>query len=227
MLYIIGDSFTLPCQYVPNYIENECYWVEVLRHKTNLKINIDGFPSRDSQTIIDHWIKLISFLKQEDHLIICFPIFSRTRLPLHESRWDTKYLKEYNIIQKFIGTHSYNKNSKIDIWDNNYSYNEILEKSKFQEIINQTKSSQLNYIEIIESLNKLTPCKTFIFSWDEMEYKSNIILDKNDLTNKIGYWETLDDVWIKSEGQLGKDGDKHWSFDYNKTFAEFTLKYFL
>ena len=227
MVYIIGDSFTLPSSYVPGYIESECYWVEVLKNKTNLNINVDGHPSRDSQTIIDHWIKLIPFLKQEDYLIICFPVFSRTRLPLHESIWYTKYPKEYNIIQKFIGTHSYNKNSKIDIWDNNYSYEDIMEKSQFQEIINQTKSSQLNYIEIIESLNKLTSCKTFIFSWNEMEYRSDIILDKNDLINKIGYWETLNDVWFKSDGQFGKEGDQHWSFDYNKKFAEFILKYFL
>ena len=81
-------------------------------------------------------------------------------------------------------------------------------------------------IEVISSLKKVTKSNNFIFSWDNINYFNDAIEDKIILENKIGKFETLNDLWVKTNGEYGVKNDSHWSYDYNIKFANYINKKF-
>lgn len=214
--------------YAKGFNVDEHYWPRIIQQKIpNLNFCVNGAPSRDIQTIIDVWIKTIPFLTKYDWLIIIVPFFNRTRLPLDKDYWygtDIINDTDIKITNKFVGTRSYsNSNTKLEFWGDKYDFEHFVKILEPQEIINSSIASQLNYIEIIESLDKITPAKTYIFSWDEMQCKSKLIEDKSDITKQIGVWETLNDDWNNSNGIIGKEGDFHWGLNMNKLMADFII----
>ena len=81
-------------------------------------------------------------------------------------------------------------------------------------------------IEVIESLIELTKCRTYVFSWDNMDIKSQKIEDKNVLKGNIGFWETHQDVFSSTDGRHGLKGDFHWSYKMNLHFGRYLLNKF-
>lgn len=227
-LFVIGDSFCRDSFYVePSPSQSKCFWADDLSIKLNTNLICDGQPSRDVQTIIDNWIKIVSLIKSDDYLVICIPFFKRTRLPLSEN--DYQIFEKFNIkyVNRFIGTPSYNNtNTEIETFGKQYNWKKFEENLKTQEIINGSKANQLNLIEVIESLYHLTNGKKFVFSWDNMDFKSYIIEDKDVLTTKIGEWETHRDVFYQSNGKHGLENDIHWSYRMNGLFSEYLYKKF-
>lgn len=227
-LFVIGDSFCRGCTYInPSLNENRCFWADDLSKRMNLKLICDAEPSRDIQTIIDNWIKTISSIKETDYLIICIPYFRRTRLPLSEKNYQIFDGGEVKYINRFVGTASYsNEFTEIEMFGSQYNWKKFEEELRTQEIINASNANQLNSIEIVESLYNLTKGNKYIFSWDEMDFKSKIIEDKIVLTENIGIWETHKDVYIQTNGKYGSDYDTHWSFKMNRLFSEYLNKKF-
>lgn len=217
-IYIIGDSFVTEPMHLASY-KREYHWINKIReYKTDSIVWVDGESSRDAQTIIDHWIKLIPKLKEDDFVIICLPYFSRTRLPLAENHWQNKFpFEDTKIINRFIGTKSCNKNFDVEFFGRR-DRDTYVELFMSQEIVNSSEVSKLNYVEVIESLKKITPCESFIYTWDILETESGIIKDRTYLTDKMGGWETLNDVYHKTMGKDGQLYDDHWSYD---TFSRF------
>jgi hypothetical protein len=76
-------------------------------------------------------------------------------------------------------------------------------------------------LEIWKSLCIFTKSKYFLFSWDILEYKSNIIMDKVDMENTIGKWDTMNDLWNRTNGKSGHRLDFHWSPEYARMFANY------
>ncbi len=227
-LFVIGDSFCRDSFYVkPTLNQNKCFWAYELSERLNTNLICDGEPSRDVQTIIDNWIKILSSITVEDYLIICIPYFKRTRLPLSEKDYLLFEKGKIKYVNRFVGTASYNNvTTEIETFGNQYDWKKFEKKLTTQEIINASKANQLNQIEIIESLYNLTLGKKFIFSWDYMDNKSYIIEDKYDLTKNIGEWETHKDVFYKSNGNAGSENDIHWSYRMNGLFSEYLYKKF-
>jgi hypothetical protein len=227
-LFVVGDSFCRDCFYVkesPN--QNKCFWADDLSDKLNTNLICDGEPSRDVQTIIDNWIKILPFIEPEDFLVISIPFFKRTRLPLSEKDYQLFERNEVKYVNRFIGTASYNNiDTEIETFGKQYTWKEFEKNLRTQEIINGSKANQLNQIEIIESLYTLTNGKKFIFSWDHMDFKSHVIEDKGVLTKNIGEWETHRDVYYQSNGKYGLESDIHWSFRMNELFSEYLYKKF-
>lgn len=224
-LFIIGDSFCRDTFYVePRINETKSFWVSDLKKKLgNVDLLCDAEPSRDLQTIIDNWIKVINNVKKNDYLIICVPYFRRTRLPLDEKSYKIIELNETKLINRFVGTHSYN-NEKLEFWGDDYDLKFFSENLSVQEIINSSISSQKNFIEIIESLYHLTNGKKYVFSWDEMDVKSNYIENKETIIKNIGVWETHKDVYYETDGKFGSKNDIHWSFRMNDLFADYVFE---
>lgn len=224
-LFIIGDSFCRDTFYVePRINETKSFWVSDLKKKLgNVDLLCDAEPSRDLQTIIDNWIKVINNVKKNDYLIICVPYFRRTRLPLDEKSYKIIELNETKLINRFVGTHSYN-NEKLEFWGDDYDLKFFSENLSVQEIINSSISSQKNFIEIIESLYHLTNGKKYVFSWDEMDVKSNYIENKETIIKNIGVWETHKDVYYETDGEFGSKNDIHWSFRMNDLFADYVFE---
>jgi hypothetical protein len=227
-LFVIGDSFcrdTFYVEAIPN--QNKVFWANELSNKLGTNLICDGEPSRDVQTIIDNWIKILSEIKNEDYLVICIPFFKRTRLPLSEKNYQTFEKCDVKYVNRFVGTPSYdNTNTEIETFGKQYDWRRFEDDLKIQEIINGSKASQLNFIEIIESLYHLTNGKKFVFSWDNMDFKSYIIEDKDILTKNIGIWETHRDVYYESNGKYGSENDIHWSYKMNILFSEYLYKKF-
>lgn len=226
-IYVIGDSFVMPPnpQHIPNHITEDFFWVDVIsKNFPNHVVFTDGVPSRNYQSIIDNWIKILPKIKPEDFLVICLPFIGRTRLPLKSAQGMYDNSGEFYYLDRFIGTKSYNKTyHELEFWGNTFDMEYFVNLLSPQEIINNSDSSYNNFIEIISSLKKLTICKNYIFSWDSMKIKSEDIEDREDITNSIGYWESFDDLWKKTNGQDGLSGDLHWSFQYNKQIGEYIL----
>lgn len=227
-LFVIGDSFCRGSFYIkPTLNQNKVFWADELTNKLETNLICDGEPSRDVQTIIDNWIKILPHIKPKDYLVICIPFFKRTRLPLDEKYYQTFEISDIKYVNRFIGTTSYdNTNIEIETFGKQYNWKEFVENLKTQEIINGSKASQLNFIEVIESLYHLTNAKKYVFSWDNMDFKSYIIEDKDVLTKNIGIWETNRDVYYKSNGNHGLENDMHWSYNMNNLFSEYLYKKF-
>ena len=226
-LFVIGDSFTLHCRYTKGWDDSK-FWIEILRNHfklSNDKVFVEGMANRDVQTVIDNWIKFIPQLTKEDVIIICLPYFKRTRVPLDESNWYTPHYKSVptgtKIINRFVGPQLINEHMKLDFWGNELSQKEIMNMMMNYEIMNSSKSAQLNQIEVIESLIKLTPCKSFVFTWSDMQYKSQFIEDKPLLVEKIGFWQTLQDEWYETDGEIGHPSDHHWGSKFNISFGDY------
>jgi hypothetical protein len=225
-IIIIGDSFCGKMDWVrPQPNESKSFWPEVLKDKlVDYEVIVDSYPSRDIQTIIENWIRLIKHLKENDFLIICLPYFRRTRLPLDENHYTQSKIDEDTLYTRFVGTPSYNNDyTSLEFWgkDNTWKYFE--NKLSHQEIINTSISNQKTTLEVIESLIELTKSKTYVFSWDYMDIKSSKIEDKDTLISNIGFWETHQDVYQLTNGQFGLEGDFHWSYRMNLYFGNYLI----
>lgn len=227
-LFVIGDSFAVPCRYSNNW-SDDWFWPEVIRNRFNISkenIVVDGAANRDVQTIIDNWIKLIKYLTKTDLVIICLPFFQRSRLPLEKSNWaywptDSKI----KITNRFCGPQMADI-WNIEFWGKQYSSAEWMQKTEIQQIINSSDAAIYNSIEVIESLVKMTPSKLFVFTWDDMKIKSNLIFDRLDFENEIGLWHTLNDEWNETNGESGFQNDYHWSSLYNSMVGDYIVKRF-
>ena len=227
-LFVIGDSFAHPQDYAKNYNSDLHFWPFIIKNEFGIEILLNGQSSRDIQTVIDMWILSLEHLREDDYLVVIVPYFVRTRLPLDECDWfnacyDLRYDDRRVPICTYIGTESYTNNLKLEFWGKGYNMKYFKNSLSVQSFINSTKAAQFNYINIIESLIKLSPKKTYVFSWEKMDYKSSLIDDKEDLTNNLGMWQTLGDDWNNSNGEYGMLGDGHWGFEMNKKFAKYIL----
>ena len=228
----IGDSFVVPSTHAKGYKPGEHFWLDIIeRENPKFDYFSSGLASRDTQTIIDIWIKLLPNLKETDYLTIILPFFKRTRLPLAKSEWNIsvnlgqKDTRRYDIRNMFIGTASYNEgNNLLEFWGKEHNQKYYLDNLEFQEIINASKASQINFIEVIKSLKEITKAHTYIISWDRMDYKSDDIDDRDKITKELGKWETLWNDWDNSNGELGIQYDEHLGLEMHKSMAKFILQ---
>ena len=218
-IFVIGDSFVTSNDYAKGYTP-DCYWVEILK-SFGMNVSVDGAPSRDTQTIIDNWIKIIPHLTENDYLIISIPHFRRTRIPVEQKDWDFGSHWGINFVNRFRGTYSYNNKVMVEFWENKLTREELIKMLEPQEIVNSSSSSILNYLEIISALKSITKSRSYIFTWDYLEYKNPAIEDRKDIESQIGEWTTLGDDWKASNGTLGFEDDFHWGFEMNKKFGTF------
>jgi hypothetical protein len=227
---IIGDSFCMKC--IENIktrpYEENCFWGDLvkLEFKDNFEVIIDAQPSRDANTILENWIKVTSGLTEKDFLIVCFPSLTRTRLPFDKT--DYKILQssdeKIKIVNRFYGTASYdNTYQQLEYWGNQHNWRHFEENLKYQEMINGSSANELNFLDLIENLSKITKCNKYIFTWDEFGQMSNFIRNKDKVKEDVGLFESFNDVFLETNGQYGKI-DFHWSFKMNEIFGKFIVE---
>lgn len=222
-VYVIGDSFCREHWIKPRNNQEPHFWVYDLQKLIpDYEVFCDGEPSRDVQTIIDTWIRLLKYTSSDDTIIVCLPWFRRTRLPLIEKNYNKKNYGDFTLETRFVGTPSFdNKRETLEFWEQQYDWRFFEDKLKYQEIINTTRANQNNTIEIVESLIQFSKIETYVFTWDIMDIKSKFIEDKEQITNQIGFWETHLDVYNETNGEHGQPGDFHWSHKMNDHFATY------
>lgn len=214
-IYVFGDSFTMEHEIYNNV--NISSWCHLLKKNIkDYKVNICSIPSIDTQTIIDFWIKNLPFINDEDILIICLPPFHRFRLPLKSEHW---WKLQNNIDIMFSGG-NVDKKFISNIENGEFINEDFINISK---VIKSTINYRKNYLEIINSLVKLTKCKNYVFTWDTLSNKENIIEDKKVLIKNIGFWDTLGDEFIRTDGKSGIAGDNHWNYEMNEKFYNYII----
>ena len=214
--YIFGDSFTAnPSHPADNESQKTMFWVDMLKENYNVFSYAES--SRDLQTILDTWIKVLPNMNQDNCIVVGLPYFSRWRMPRDES----DYKKENEQLVRHVGQHG---PSEIKV---ETVIRDGLEERLFEnQIINSSKASSLNYKEVIESLVQLSKCKVILWSWTRFKegFKPKGLYDKTDLEKELGYWGTMQDVFDRTNGKYGVNGDLHWDEKTQKLFYQFIKK---
>ena len=83
-LWVLGDSFCTEADTPPRWpkILINHFWETKRIPHYETKYNNYAEGSMDTQTIIDNWIKLLPYMKENDAVIVCLSDISRTRFPL-------------------------------------------------------------------------------------------------------------------------------------------------
>jgi len=212
-IFFIGDSWVTNLLKFNNYVEGTKCPIKSFWSNKGYSSYFLGDPSRDTQTVLDIWIKCIPHLTSDDLLVVFLPVFNRLRLPMNEKQNVCTLDNSTKINNYFQGVNSYNpKFNFLEIWGNQYDSYYFNDKLEIQELINGSNASILNYIEVIESLYKITSCKKIVHCWDYKKHHSDVIIYREEMTELVGMWDTRD--------------DSHWSDDMNIEFMNFLFKYF-
>lgn len=227
-IVIIGDSFATKFNNHTKIGEKDTFWIdELMSYFSTYDVICDAKGGRDAQTIIDNWIKVIPNLHEKDILIIFLPHMSRTRFSLAESEYSNVISKDETIklINRFSSPGCY-FGEQLEIWDGEGDCESqyLFERLGFQSLIMNSKAMLENFKEIMISLLRLSKNKTFIFTWDTINYDNPLIYDKEKLTNELGIWETLDDVYEQTSGNFGRKNDHHWSSRTDTKFGKYVIK---
>lgn len=109
-LWIFGDSFAGQC-----FEENSWQWI-LYQKFVGKKIYISSRGSRDTQTIIDIFLRNLHQIKSTDFVILFLPTMSRWRLPLKtpltDVEWSSDNLPHYeykklSLVDYFVGSLGY------------------------------------------------------------------------------------------------------------------------
>lgn len=225
-IYILGDSFCAGGVSRLNSTTNtEIFWVDIVEdyYKNEYEVLNFSESSRDLQTIIDCWVKILPKITKNDFLIMCSPYYTRYRLP----RSEKFYKKEHWLTIRHVGQNGVydTSNNDLEFYDKRFTRKDLLENFKDNEIINSSIASTLNYKELLESLYSITPCETYMFSWTRFRkgFKPNKMEDKSNLEIKLGKWETQHNQYIKTNGKYGVHGDFHWDEYTQQRFANYII----
>ena len=241
-IWIIGDSFAMID--TGRYGKNS--WPDIcINHFKGDDYYLTSVGSRDIQTIFDIFLENLYRIKSDDFVILMLPTLIRFRLPLAN--------EFVNVSKSNIHHDFYNTNSMIGGIQYSAQMKEpgILDKERYMlewplneidpttfqpnenpkipnlanimQMINSSKAFTNNWNSILKSIQSYVPFKLLYYSW-ENELDASIVNTKDIITNELGIWETLQDVYRNTTGQRGDRGDGHWSEDMNIKFAEHIIK---
>jgi len=247
-IWIIGDSFTMRDE--TRYGKNS--WIEIcVKYFKGDDYYVSSMGSRDIQTIFDIFLENLYKIKTDDFVILMFPTLTRFRLPLANPYVNTMYCNEsqrnsYPLNSMIGGTHYTAHANDISFknqseehqksWMLEWPLNEIdpmifqpnenpktPNLANIMQMVNSSKAFTNNWNSILKSIQSYVPFKLLYYSW-ENELDSSIVNTKDVITNQLGIWETLQDVYNNTNGEYGNRGDGHWSEDMNIKFAEHIIK---
>ena len=98
--YIFGDSFSANgSSPLTNQSEKPVFWVNLIDIDYPTLVYAEG--SRDLQTILDTWIKVLPNIDKNDCIVVGLPYLSRWRIPRDKS----EYKRENEQLVRHIGQH--------------------------------------------------------------------------------------------------------------------------
>lgn len=241
-LWVFGDSFCAEGEdpvnrWTSNLLE---YFNTAYEHKHLTKYYNYAQGSCDTQTIIDNWIKLLPYMKENDAIVVCLSDISRTRFPLkpewvHTLPFSPNPYNGPEINSYFmygpVGWDARNCEMAFERTDVPFTDGETYHNfTKNENYILNAKSYDNSKKDVVEALYKITPChKKFIYTWvDWGTLESEYIYSKEWINENImgGKWESLHEEWIRTNGESGWKNDGHLSGDCEKMMAEYFIKEF-
>jgi hypothetical protein len=238
-LWIIGDSFT------GGSMDRQSAWVEIASKKFKGKNHyVSSKGSRDVQTIIDIFLRNLKNIKPDDFVILFLPTTVRYRLPRIEPIVDVEMSDTLITFEKkqahleFFSHLKFSDDGKSVLeyplglinetkWDMhppsqiksgeiNFTYADVLS------LIAGSDAMKNNLNEILFSFKNYFPFRLALFSWTD-EYDENNVIGKKQITEIIGYWHTLSDLYEETNGEDGKIGDHHFSPKMHKAFVDYII----
>jgi hypothetical protein len=222
-LWIIGDSFASPS---PNA------WVLKICNQFNGNgYEISSKGSRDTQSILDVFLRKLHLMTPNDLVILFLPTAERVRLPLLNPTIDTMNPNQYKVIlDYFIGSHSYVKDDMdkqlepplLGLDDKLLHSSQYELNTNLMHIVNASKANINNFSEILKSLKLFLNFTILVYSWVD-EYPSDIVIGKSEITSILEFWETRQLEFINTNGVDGDPTDGHWSFKMHDAFANYLI----
>ena len=158
-IFIIGDSFCDGILHPKHRIQDpkRIHWVNhVDFHFENTEIINNAMGSRDIQSILDYWIKLMPILTKEDRVIICVPNAVRPRIPIQLDKDCKKLEWSGGTIENLFVTlqHDY---SHLNVYEHTVlrdilPHDEIHPFMKINEMVIAEETYEKHIKELIESL---------------------------------------------------------------------------
>lgn len=242
-LWVLGDSFCTEA-------ENPFRWPKSIleylrenygRHYSYRYYNYAG-GSMDTQTIIENWIKLLPYMKENDAIVVCASDISRARYPFKEPGNYSLPFSPNPFNAPSIGVNFDYAPVGFDPMDSGMNWRvknldvPFTNMEAFKNYIRidnamlSSKAHDLNKIQLIEALYKITPChKKFIYTWADFGIlKSDYIYSKDWVSQNImgGKWESLHEEWLRTNGECGIKDDCHLSGASEDMMFEYFLKEF-
>ena len=200
-------------------------------------------PSIDVHTIIDTVISNLYLIKETDFVAIILPIISRARFPHKEYINNTDhwmYLK-YGVDQfpyhvdfgkefkinaiSFEGYGSIDKEklrSNIEPPMSHMKFKDFQNIADTMRLLNTNKAEVDSINKVLYSLKEISKCPFYIMSWAD-DLDNSIVDTKSVLTEGIGHWETMNDLYLRGDKNGYKD-DHHWSKQMNIDVANYIIK---
>ncbi len=243
-LWILGDSFCTEADNPPR-------WANLLLNFLIKKYNGNRRSTRyynyaggsmDTQTIIEIWIKLLPYIKENDAIIICASDISRARYPFKEpGHYSLPFQPNPNKAPEIDINFDYapvgydptnpemdERTNKLDVpFTTREAFRDYI---RIDNVLLSSKAHDKNKIELIEALYKVTPChKKFVYTWSKDDIlKSNYIYSKDWVSENVmdGKWESLHEEWLRTNGECGNQHDGHLSGDSERMMFEYFIKEF-
>ena len=198
-------------------------------------------PSIDVHTIIDTVISNLYLIKEIDFVAIILPIITRARFPHkkyinNDSRYwmydkngqnqfpfPSKDLKVNSIL--FEGRGQISKEtlrSNIESPMSRVKFKDFKNISDTMRLLSTNKAEVDSVNKVLYSLKEISKCPFYIMSWED-DLDSSIVDTKSVLTEGIGHWETMNDLYLRGD-KNGAKGDSHWSEQMNIDVANYIIK---
>ena len=229
-LWGIGDSF-MENFYDPSVEDNgeSQHWFNLVRAAVKPEDwYCNGRGSRDTQTILDIFFQHMHQMKSDDVVFLFLPD-ARWRIPNKQENdtFSQKSVDYYVGSGQFKGEVEEILRHFVPSLLNNRS-----ELSQYNLVSQLTEATIENYHKILESIKKTFSFKVIFLSWNERywsnEYlntKEPLVWNRSYLTEKIGFWETKNDLYDRGDAvPKNFKRDHHWSMNMHKHFAEFIIK---
>ncbi len=236
-LWIIGDSFTGG---------GSNAWIsKICKQFIGKHYYVSSRGSRDIQTIFDIFLQKLHKIQPNDIVILMLPTLSRFRLPLETPYVDVEWsddkisnLSTNSMIggaayvsitedRSLIPDEEWRLESPLDyINPKIFKPNAPDKEPNFANISHMINTSKVfvdNWNCIFKSVQSYVPFKLLYYSWTD-EYHSDCVIGKSEITSNLGFWESLYDVWKETNGELGVQGDHHWSTRMHESFANYIIQ---
>jgi len=189
--------------------------------------------SIDVHTIIDTFLANLYQIKENDFVVIVLPTISRVRIPIIDffppktqtnKRIDDRYNRFLFEGESHLDYQRKETRDLIESPINLMDYNEYLKIIEGMLLFNSSDAELDSINKVLYSLKKSFNFGIYLMSWTD-ELDPTIVDTKDVLTEKIGFWETLANLYERGDDVPENYKDNfHWSERMDGAVANYIIK---